>query len=1064
MRRILVLLMWVTTLPFILEISATPQQSPAPDPSRLKVPPGFVVEVIAAPPLVHYPMMANFDERGRLFIAESSGLNLRAPELLKELPNKVLLLDEVDAKGRFQRSRVFADKMTFPSGALPYNGAVYVTAAPHIWKLRDTNNVGVADERTELVSKFNFIGNGADVHGPFLGPDGRIYWCDGRHGHEIKKPDGSISKGKAARIFRCKPDGSEVEVVCGGGMDNPVEIAFTAEGEPLVTVDILHNQPSRNDGNIFAIEGGNYPWHEVSKEFPRTGDLLPAVADLGWVAPSGLMRYRSESFGKDYRNNLFSAQFNRHRIQRHIVERKGASFTIKTEDFLTTDDKNFHPTDVFEDADGSLIVIDTGGWFRIGCPTSQIARPEFKGAIYRIRKTDAKPIDDPRGLKLPWPTMTPADLTPLLDDPRFAVRDRAVEELGLRGKESLPALEKALKTHPSARLRRNAIWAATRTEGPEARRIIRAMVHDKDLSVKLAALHAVGLYRDAKALPALLQIVVKDDPAAQRQAATALGRIRHPDAVAPIMDALKPGGDRFLEHALIYALIQIDHRDQTAPFLHHKNPVVRWAALIALDQMANGNLTRAELAAQLNTDTKEPLRAALDIVAARPKWAGEIVGLLRDWLASPAPAIPEDNLRGLLLALAKEPPVQKVVVDALQNAKTARSTRLLLIESIGRAPLAKLPPAWLTELGKTLDYSDDSILQEGIAAIRAHNLSRFDAKLDRILNDPMQPTTTRVQAFGAMADRVDFIDEPAFAFLMAQLPNTVPPLIRLATAKGLGQAKLTPGQLRRLTEAISVAGPLELPALLSAFEKNKSGNIGAALIRALEESPGLASLTPAAAEKALRVVPDRKQRGQADRSLERRCNQAVGPPRRVAAAHRRRQRRTRPRHLLLKQSALLVVPCHQQQRRRHRARPRQDRRHPLWPRSARIDRLPQRQLRPRLRDLCRRDESRQDGNRHSGARESRGGLFDDDRACRGAHPSRRDCDVRAGPGVDHAAGVGHAVECPRVARFTGVFAGVALRCFAAIPFVEVYSASLRRKPGSNAFRKLPRLTPEARNQ
>src|SRR5207237_5538267 len=124
--------------------TAVPQQPSSSNlAARLKVPPGFVVEVVAAPPLVHHPMMANFDERGRLFVAESSGLNLKADELLKQLPNKVLLLEDLDAKGRFTKSRVFADKMTFPSGALPYNGSVYVTAAPHIWKLRDTKNVGV---------------------------------------------------------------------------------------------------------------------------------------------------------------------------------------------------------------------------------------------------------------------------------------------------------------------------------------------------------------------------------------------------------------------------------------------------------------------------------------------------------------------------------------------------------------------------------------------------------------------------------------------------------------------------------------------------------------------------------------------------------------------------------------------------------------------------------------------------------------------------------------------------------------------------------------------------------
>src|SRR5207244_1533083 len=85
---------------------------------------------------------------------------------------------------------------------------------------------------------------------------------------------------------------------------------------------------------------------------------------------------------------------------------------------------DFHPTDVLEDADGSLLVIDTGGWFRIGCPTSRVDKPQIKGAIYRIRRKDAPKVKDPRGLKLDW--KSPEDW---LDDPRFAVRDEAVQRL-----------------------------------------------------------------------------------------------------------------------------------------------------------------------------------------------------------------------------------------------------------------------------------------------------------------------------------------------------------------------------------------------------------------------------------------------------------------------------------------------------------------------------------------------------------------------------------------------------------------------------------------------------------
>ena len=204
-------------------------------------------------------------------------------------------------------------------------------------------------------------------------------------------------------------------------MDNPVEVAFTPEGEPLATVDILISRPSRIDAIIYAHRGRasipttNRSWANSSA--PAT--CSPPSAQLGWVAPAGLMRYRGEAFGAEYRDNLFSAQFNTQRIQRHPVERDGAAFRLRNEDFLVSNDPDFHPTDVLEDADGSLLVIDTGGWFRIGCPTSQIAKPEIDGAIYRVRRTGAVPPADPRGRELAWDELTPAELARLLDDPRF---------------------------------------------------------------------------------------------------------------------------------------------------------------------------------------------------------------------------------------------------------------------------------------------------------------------------------------------------------------------------------------------------------------------------------------------------------------------------------------------------------------------------------------------------------------------------------------------------------------------------------------------------------------------
>ena len=56
---------------------------------------------------------------------------------------------------------------------------------------------------------------------------------------------------------------------------------------------------------------------------------------------------------------------------------------------MTSPDLDFHPTDVLEDADGSLLVVDTGGWYKLCCPTSQLHKPDVLGGVYRVRRQGA---------------------------------------------------------------------------------------------------------------------------------------------------------------------------------------------------------------------------------------------------------------------------------------------------------------------------------------------------------------------------------------------------------------------------------------------------------------------------------------------------------------------------------------------------------------------------------------------------------------------------------------------------------------------------------------------------
>jgi putative heme-binding domain-containing protein len=830
---------------------AQPQQRP-PAEASIKVPPGFVVEKVAGPPLVEHPMFACFDDRGRLFVADAAGVNLPAAELLKKTPNRIVLLEDTKGNGVFDKSTVFADNLTLPMGVLWHQGALYTAAPPSIWKLEDTNDDGKADKRTELVTKFGFTGNAADIHGPFLGPDGRLYWCDGRHGHEIKQPDGKTMKGKAARIFRCKPDGSEVEVVCGGGMDNPVEIAFTEEGEAIATCNILLPRP-RVDALIHCVEGGVWPWNDVHNEFPKTGDLLPALSELGWVAPAGLMRYRSEVFGTAFRDNLFSAQFNRHRVQRHVLKRDGATFKATNEDFLVSSDNDFHPTDVLEDADGSLLVIDTGGWFRIGCPTSQIAKPDIKGAIYRIRKKDAPKMQYPRGNK--WGPKRL--LVSLLDDPRPAVRDRGIDQLAKWGDKAIKELRTVVIGEHTEMSRRNAAWALTRIGSPEATAVLRMALLDEKASVRQVAVYGLGLLRDAKAGEALRSIVLEDGSApVRREAATALGRLRQKEAVSVLLDALDRELDRFGEHAVLYALIHIGDRDAVLKGLQHKNANVRRGALIVLDQMPGGDLTQDLVTPLLSSDDAALQRTALDIISRRPAWAGDVVGLLRQWLGEEKQdARRRDTLRSTLLALGKTETVQGLLGEALTQDKTPVPSRLLALETMTRLPAAKLPSSWSAGLQRSLTAKDDGVLLQAIAAIEANKVKDFDGTLQNLAGQTMRSPQVRVAALAAVAPRLEHTHQGWLDFLETRLKPEVPPLERLAAAQALGRLPLDLTQLESLAGQLSSAGPLELPYLLAAFEKSTNPAVGRKLLAALRQAKGIDALSTESVRRLLQGYP-----------------------------------------------------------------------------------------------------------------------------------------------------------------------------------------------------------------
>jgi putative heme-binding domain-containing protein len=373
--------------------------------------------------------------------------------------------------------------------------------------------------------------------------------------------------------------------------------------------------------------------------------------------------------------------------------------------------------------------------------------------------------------------------------------------------------------------------------------------------VRQTATCSAGLLRDAAAAPRLQELVKTDTPPLRREAATALGRIRKADAVPALFDALRSGGDRFLEHALLYALIRIGDREAILQGLRDPSPQVRRGALIALDQMDKGNLTQEEVTPQLNTDDPALQKTALSILAKRG-WARGLIDLVGKWLGQKALSPhQQESVRGAVLALCKDPAVHQLVARSLQQEETPIETRLLLLESMARAPLAKLPTDWVVELGRGLQHGDERIARQAVLTIKTANVAEFDEVLVQLAKTRGTPGDLRLEALAAAAPRLAMLEPALFDFLLARVGKEMPLGDRLAAAGALGKAKLDDRQLEALARVVAEAGALELSYLLSAYERSKTPEVGKKLVMALAKSVVLPGLPPETLRRTLKDYP-----------------------------------------------------------------------------------------------------------------------------------------------------------------------------------------------------------------
>ncbi len=883
------------------------------------LPDGFEIECVAAPPLVQRPIAASFDEDGRLYVTDSSGSNAKLEAQLLDKPHRVLRLEDTTGSGFFNKSDVFADSMMFPEGILWMDGSVYVGAPPSIWKLTDTRDSGAADRREEWYKGGTLTGCGNDIHGPYAGLDGWIYWCKGGFAEQVHdRPGLPPTKDRAAHIYRCRPDGSGIESVIAGGMDNPVAVAFTPEDEPIFAATFLDLAgDGTRDGLGHGIYGGVFPKiNRVTDDLPQTGELLPPMTQLGPAAPSGICRCTSAGFGADWQGNFLVPLFNLHRVMRHVLVPDGATFRTENSVFLSSDNPDFHPTCVVEDADGSLLVIDTGGWYKLCCPTSQLSKPDVLGAIYRIRRKSAQPPEDARGFKIAWIGLGPAQLAELLSDPRPAVVEHSIRLLGKMGKEAVPALRNVLATSASVDACRSAIWALARIDAPQAREAVREALHARDSTVQRTAIKAAGLWRDPSASEAvgssLRSGILMSDLQTERTAAEALGRIGRKESVPLLLKAAGANrNDRFLEHALVYALIELGDANATAagldPSRIQAEPTVssllpgypaasltdslaislietfeansaafgiaapppalfpaseRRAALIALDQMAGHPLQAGQVTPLLSSNEPRLAQTARWIVAHHPGWSGALRDYLTRQLARPD--LSEEEAAGLqtLLANSTDDPESRVVI-ATAAVSGSRNAKLAALRVMARADVKRPPPAWSVAIATALQSGEPDITRAGLAAAHTlasgkepspdavHALLHFSREFGR-------SPELRVEALDALPASLLPADADLIALLKVQLEHGKNAILRGKAAAILARMPLADDARFSLARSLSELGASEAMKLLPVFE-NPSLQLAKVVIVSLRGAVAISAFQPQALKALFATFPQSLQ-------------------------------------------------------------------------------------------------------------------------------------------------------------------------------------------------------------
>ncbi len=375
-----------------------PPTAPEQAMDSFQVLPGFEIQLLASEPLVADPVCLEYDEHGRAYVCEMCDYPYTDPaddvpfaDQTAALPlGRVRLLVDSDGDGRFDKSTVFAEDLSWPTGLACWQGGVYVAATPDVWYLRDNDGDGRADERRLVFSGFRKFNVQAVMNNLKWGLDHRVYAAGGTNGGEVvsmRRP-GVPPAVLGTADFAFDPHEERIELLSGGArfgqafddwgerficnIRNPVVQVLLPRRylarHPLLAVRTpLHDAAEAGDTLRVYRTSPAEPWRalrarrwavETHRVYPRS-----ETAAEGYITSAcGLCIYRGGAYPPECYGQAYVCEPAGNLVHRQQLEEDGVVYRARRIDaereFLTSTDNWFRPVNIVNAPDGTLHLCD----------------------------------------------------------------------------------------------------------------------------------------------------------------------------------------------------------------------------------------------------------------------------------------------------------------------------------------------------------------------------------------------------------------------------------------------------------------------------------------------------------------------------------------------------------------------------------------------------------------------------------------------------------------------------------------------------------------------------------